>query len=292
MTLEMSGAVIPVDKPVGPTSHDVVAFARRALGTRRVGHTGTLDPFASGLLLLCVGPATRISEYLTGLDKEYEATARLGRTTTTDDLQGDVVAETDGWAALGDAQIRAALEGLRGTLDQVPPQFSAKKVDGEAMHRRARRGEHVELPPARVTVYEMEVQDVSLPNVRFRVRCSSGTYVRALARDLGAALGVGAHLTELRRTAIGALSVANAVPMATLENEDEVRRVRLSPLEALGHLPVWEVDDAVRARLAHGQRIPHPEGAEGALVRVATEGDLVAVGTTVDGVFRPAKVFA
>ena len=180
-----------------------MARARRALDTRRVGHTGTLDPFASGLLLLCLGPATRLAEYLLGLDKEYLATARLGVTTDTLDREGDAVETASGWETLSSDEVRAALDELTGSISQTPPAFSAKKVKGEAAHRLARRGEAPELEPVTVTIHELELLDLDLPRVRFRVRCSSGTYVRAIARDVGEALGVGAHLTELRRTGIG-----------------------------------------------------------------------------------------
>ncbi|NIP58321.1 MAG: tRNA pseudouridine(55) synthase TruB, partial [Gemmatimonadetes bacterium] len=199
--------VLPVDKPVGPTSHDVVARARRALDTGRIGHTGTLDPFASGLLLLCVGPATRLSEYLTALEKSYVAVARLGVGTDTLDPEGAVVERSDSWSELDRARIEEASASFLGRREQVPPQFSAKKVGGEAMYARARRGERVELSPIPVEIHELELLGVDLPDVRLRIRCSSGTYVRALARDLGAALGEPAHLAELRRTAVGSFRV-------------------------------------------------------------------------------------
>jgi tRNA pseudouridine55 synthase len=280
-----------VDKPVGPTSHDVVGHARRALGIRRIGHTGTLDPFASGLLLLCVGPATRIAEYLSGLDKEYVATARLGETTTTDDLEGEVVARDAGWSDLSEPDIAEALRGFLGELAQVPPQYSAKKVAGEAMHRRARRGEHVELEASRVTVHELELLAVELPSIRFRLRCSSGTYVRAIARDLGEALGVGGHLTALRRTAIARFEVADAIPMAALADPDEVARVARSPLDALSHLPGWSADAEAARRITHGQSVPWSGPEVEGPIAVAAEGELLAVGHAVDGLLKPSKVF-
>lgn len=329
MTVDAGDFVVPVDKPEGPTSHDVVAAARRAMDTRRVGHTGTLDPFASGLLLLCVGRATRLAEYLTGLDKTYEAEAVLGVETDTLDREGSVVAEHDGWAELDEAAIRRALDGLTGAIEQVPPQYSAKKVGGEAMHRKARRGETVELAPVRVTVHAMDLQSLELPRVRFTVRCSSGTYVRALARDLGRALGVGGHLTGLRRTAVGRFPVAEAVRMDALEDAEAVAAARLSPMEAMARVESVrriDVDDEQATRLRHGQRIRLPDGsrADGAVqesgaadvamssapavaalesgpavdvagprvVAVAHDDDLVAVAELRDGVLRPRKVFA
>jgi tRNA pseudouridine55 synthase len=292
LKLPAAGFVLPVDKPVGPTSHDVVGRARRALGERRIGHTGTLDPFASGLLLLCVGPATRLAEYITGLDKEYVATARLGEVTTTDDLRGEVVRSTSGWEGIAEADVVAALAPFVGEIDQVPPQFSAKKVDGEAMHRRARRGEHVDLPPSRVTVFSVDVEEIRPPNVSFRVHCSSGTYIRALARDLGEALGTGAHLTELRRTRVGRFEVDGALGLDELENLSAVERVLMRPLEALAHLPSWVVDPEGVRRISHGQSVPYAGPEVSGPVAVSSGPDLVAVGHVVDGALKPSKVFA
>ncbi len=293
---EGPGWVLPVDKPEGPTSHDVVARARRALGTRRVGHTGTLDPFASGLLLLCVERATRLAEYLTGLDKRYEATAVLGTSTDTDDREGAVTAETDAWRRLTGAEVQEALRALEGEQEQVPPQYSAKKVAGEAMHRRARRGERVRLEPVRVQVHEIVPLEVDLPRVRFSVHCSSGTYVRALARDLGAVLGVGGHLVALRRTAVGGFRVEDAVPADDLDDGAAAQRARLSPLEAVAHLPRVELDDpALADRLRQGQRVRWDEGSRApgdGSVAIVSEGGLLAIGALEDGVLRPRKVLA
>jgi len=286
-----SDFVLPVDKPEGPTSHDVVAAARKALGERRVGHTGTLDPFASGLLILCVGKATRLAEYFSGLDKEYEAEARLGVSTDTLDRDGEVIAESEGWTEVTEERLEAALGALRGEIQQVPPQFSAKKVDGQRAYKSARDGRRVDLPPVPVTVHELTLTGIELPLVRFRVRCSSGTYVRALARDLGEALGVGAHLTALRRTAVGAWSVAGAVSLDQLSDPSRVAGAAVPPLEALAHLPTLEVDSASAGRLAHGQVVELPEPAAG-VVAVAHEGALIAVGEADEGVIRPKKVFA
>ncbi len=286
------GGVLAVDKPAGPTSHDVVARARKALGERRVGHTGTLDPFATGLLMLCVGKATRLAEYLTGLDKTYEAVARLGAATDTLDPEGEVVAESDGWKDLTPASVEAALGALRGDLDQIPPAYSAKKIAGEAAHRRVRRGEEVALEPRRVTVHELELTRLELPEVAFRVRCSSGTYVRALARDLGEALGVGAHLTALRRTAVGPFGVGGAVSLEDLEAGRVPERAWRTPLEALARFPRREVDADVATRLAHGMVLPAPDEDDSGLLAVAHGDLLVAVAEVVEGRFRPRKVLA
>ena len=292
--------VLPVDKPVGPTSHDVVVAARRALGVRKIGHAGTLDPFASGLLLLCVGRATRLAEYLSGLSKSYEAVARLGVTTDTLDLDGEVLEERGGWSELTEAELDDALTAFLGEIDQVPPQYSAKKVDGVAMHRRARAGEHVVLEPCGVEIHEIERLDAELPDLRFRVTCSSGTYVRSLARDVGERLGMGAHLTKLRRTAIGSFDVADALSPDALGDRDAVTGARLEPLAALEAYPSFEVTEEGARRLAHGQRLPiseetvEPAGyiVRGpALIALSRGGELLAVAELVDDVLHPRKVF-
>jgi tRNA pseudouridine55 synthase len=283
--------ILPVDKPVGPTSHDVVAQARRALEVKRIGHTGTLDPFASGLLMLCVGRATRLAEYLTGLDKGYEAVARLGVTTDTEDHQGAVVEERGGWESLTEDYIRAAMADFRGSIDQVPPQFSAKRVDGVRMHERARRGEHVELEARTITVHELELIDFDAPFLRFRTLCSSGTYVRSLARDLGEALEVGAHLTELRRTSIGRFSLEGAISTEDLGDGPAVASAGITPLQAMAHLPAIAIDEADVTRLRHGQPVELDDPTVNGLVAAAFGDTLVAIGEVREGKLRPKKVF-
>lgn len=291
MTVPPGGGVLPVDKPVGPTSHDVVARARKALSTRRVGHTGTLDPFASGLLLLVVDGATRLSPYLTGMDKRYRAAARLGISTDSHDRDGAVTAESEGWRELGTDEVESALAGLRGTLLQRPPSFSAKKVAGESAHRRARRGEAVELVPVEVSVHELTLVDFDPPSVHFEALCSSGTYIRALARDLGQALGVGAHLTALRRTAIGSFSVEDAVVVDDLAEGAPGRWI--TPQDALERagLPPVEVDAEGVRRLVHGQAIPAGSAPAAEAVAVRDAEGLVAIATWREGRLHPRKVF-
>ena len=284
--------VLLVDKPSGPTSHDIVRDARAALDLRRVGHAGTLDPFASGLLLLCLGSSTRLSQYLSGTDKSYLATARLGVSTNTHDLDGEVVEASPRWRELDEPTVRDALTDFRGSIAQIPPRYSAKKVRGESAHRRIRRGEGVRLDSVPVRVHAIELVRFSPPFVGFTVRCSSGTYIRALARDLGRALGTGAHLTALRRILVGSMSVRQAVPA------DELRgtipsAAHLSPAGALAHLPAVRVDGEDAARLACGQAVeptlePVPEADP---VVVLEEGSLVAIGFGRGGVLRPRKVF-
>ncbi len=284
--------VLPVDKPEGPTSHDIVARARQALGMRRIGHTGTLDPFASGLLLLCLGRATRVAEYLTGLDKTYRAIARLGATTDTDDHTGAVLASSEDWRTLDAARIEEALHALTGDQLQVPPAYSAKKVEGERMYRRARRGEDVELPPVPVRIRRIDVLRLDLPDVAFEVECSSGTYIRALARDLGERLGTGAHLAALRRTGIGMLDVADALPLERLDDAAAVRAACLSPAAALAHLPCVEVNVGQAGEVAHGGPIFAPTALPADTPIAVSEGDdLVAIAECVGGMLRPRKVF-
>jgi tRNA pseudouridine55 synthase len=288
------GGVLPVDKPEGPTSHDVVAAARRALRTRQVGHTGTLDPFASGLLLVCFGPATRLAEYLTPLPKTYRATLRLGEATDTDDLTGEVVARSDGWRDVTEERIREALARQVGEIEQLPPLFSAKKVAGERMYAAARRGEAVERRPSRVTIHRIDVLAVRLPEVEFEMECGSGTYIRAIARDAGEALGVGAHLTALRRTRMGPHSVDAAVPMDALGDAERVLSAVLAPAEAVSHLPRVTVDEAGAADVRHGRALPAPEDlpAGTPLAVLGADAALLAIGERAGGRIQPRKVLA
>ncbi|MET0555016.1 MAG: tRNA pseudouridine(55) synthase TruB [Vicinamibacteria bacterium] len=220
-----------VDKPVGPTSHDVVDAVRRALGLRRVGHTGTLDPFASGVLPVCVGQATRLARFLTDGEKAYRARVRLGFATDTDDLTGTPLGEPRA-VGVDDAAIRAACARLVGTLPQVPPSFSAKKVDGRRSYELARAGLAVPREAVVVTVHAIDLVARAGDALEIEVRCAAGTYVRALARDLGAMLGTGAHLTELRRARSGGFGLEAAVPLDRVGDAASLR-----PLDAL--LPEW-----------------------------------------------------
>ena len=208
-----------VDKPAGWTSHDVVARIRHVCGTRRVGHAGTLDPMATGVLVLGVGRATKLLTFLVGCDKGYAATVRLGQATVTDDAEGEVVASADA-AGVTRSALDAAVARLTGAIEQVPSSVSAIKIDGQRSYARVRSGEDVQLAARPVTVSRFAVLDVrpvgACLDVDVEVEVSSGTYVRALARDLGAALGVGGHLTALRRTRVGRFGIGDAVPLETL----------------------------------------------------------------------------
>lgn len=270
--------MVVVDKPVGPTSHDVVDAARRAWRERRIGHAGTLDPFASGVLPLCLGPATRLARFLGG-DKEYRATVRLGFATTTDDRTGRPI----GTPRAVDASRAAVEDGCRrltGALDQVPPAFSAKHVGGRRAHELARAGVAVEAPPVQVTVHAIEVLSVEGDRVVIHVRCSAGTYVRALARDLGAALGVGGHLEELRRVRSGPFGLEASVGLGDVGRPEAL----LTPSRALGHLPELRLGPADLAAVRHGRDLPvadlpGPAGTvDGPLRLVDEQGTLVAVG--------------
>lgn len=286
--------ILPVDKPVGPTSHDVVGAARRGLRTRQVGHTGTLDPFASGLLLVCVGAATRLAEYFAPLPKTYVATMRLGEATNTDDHTGEIIASSEAWRDLDAGRIEAALAELVGEIQQVPPAFSAKKVGGQRMYDVARRGGEVDLPPVPVTIYAIRVISIDLPDVVFEVECGSGTYIRAIARDAGAALGTGGHLRALRRTRIGPHDVARAVPMEELGDAERVAAAMIAPADALAHLPRVVADARAETDVRHGRALPAPDDLHviGPVAVVSAGGDLLAVGESADGVVRPRKVFA
>lgn len=306
--------VLLVDKPSGPTSHDTVARARRALAERRIGHAGTLDPFATGLLLLCVGAATRLAEYFHLLPKAYEAELRLGVETQTHDPEGRPTETSETWRDLGVDELRGALAAYTGRLEQKPPAYSAKRVDGGRAHRAARRGERVELQPVTVHVHRLELLAFEPPRVRLGALVSTGTYLRALARDLGRHLGCLAHLTELRRTAVGPFEATDALRADRLEtgtgNELLVEGEGIwwmSPAEALGWLPSRSLDDEEAARIRTGRRIrtgeltgPGSGRRDGRATPAAREdlpvvllhgGRLLAVATPDDGQLQPRKVF-
>jgi tRNA pseudouridine55 synthase len=212
---ELEGVLL-VDKPGGFTSHDVVARLRRKLAMKRIGHAGTLDPMATGLLIILVGKATRISQYLTNLDKEYEGTIELGKITNSQDADGEVM-ETRPVPPLTEAEVRTAMQAFLGDQYQTPPMFSAIKVDGVPLYKRARKGEEVEREPRFIRVAGYELTRFALPHLDFRLRCSKGTYVRTLAHDLGQKLGCGAHLSALRRTATDKFRIDAALPLEELE---------------------------------------------------------------------------
>jgi tRNA pseudouridine55 synthase len=292
MTELPTDCVLLVDKPVGPTSHDVVAQARRALRTKRIGHTGTLDPFASGLLLLCVNRATRIAEYLTGLEKSYHAVARLDGTTDTDDHTGHMLERSEAWRTVSTSSVQSALAEIQAHDEQIPPAFSAKKVRGERAYELARAGATVDLAPVRVNISELSLVRFDPPEVEFTMSCSSGTYVRAVARDLGRALGTGAYLTALRRTRIGRWSVADALPPARLADSALPDSAVLELSDALDFLPAVSVSDSDVQKLGHGQALTIADLPDGDIVRALAGGKLVALLRRTGEQLRPHKVLA
>jgi tRNA pseudouridine55 synthase len=288
-TSETPGGVLPLDKPVGPSSHDMVAAVRRALGTRRVGHTGTLDPFASGLLLLCIGPATRIAEYLTGLDKRYSARMMLGRSTDTDDSTGAVLTECD-MAGITLEDVERAIAPLRGVVLQRPPAYSAKKVGGERAYAAARAGRELALEPVPVRIDEISVTGFEPPFVDLDIACGSGTYIRAIARDVGASLGVGGHLVALRRTRVGSMDVVGALSFDDLSVAGAAERALIPPLRALDHLPVFQLDAEASEHVRHGRPLRAGSGMAEGVVLLAAGERLIAVAEHVDGRLQPRKV--
>jgi tRNA pseudouridine55 synthase len=275
-----------VDKPAGPTSHDVVQRVRRVLHTRAAGHTGTLDPFATGLLVVLLGRATRLARFVEAAAKTYLATARLGLATDTDDATGTPVGPVADLSGVTERRVREALAGFAGEQRQRPPRYSAKHVDGERSYRLARRGVAVDPAETTVTVHRIEVVRWDSPDLVFRATVSPGTYIRALARDLGERLGVGAHLTALRRESIGELRVEDAVPLERLDLT-AVRPARA----VLGHLPALELDEPGRVAVSHGRALPGGTGDRGD-VALLHAGELVAVARAGDGWLRPSVVLA
>lgn len=253
----VSPGILLVDKPVGLTSHDVVARTRRAFGTRKVGHAGTLDPMATGLLVIGIEGATRLLTYIVGADKTYVATIRLGQTTGTDDAEGEILttAAPEAWDAVTDEAVSAGITQLTGEISQVPSAVSAIKVDGRRAYERVRAGEEVVLAARDVVVSRFDLLATRRGDGHLDldvvVDCSSGTYIRSLARDLGASLGVGGHLTALRRTRVGPFDVSDAVGLDALEGA-----ATLTPGEAAGRiLPVLEMSGDEARDLRHGKRL-------------------------------------
>lgn len=268
----MNGLLL-VDKPAGVTSHDVVDRVRRAVRTRRVGHAGTLDPFATGLLPVLVGRATRLMPFLRALDKVYEGTLRLGERTDTDDGTGRITTVDHGWRDVDDERLATVLRAHTGWMAQVPPAFSAKKVGGRRAYRMARRGESVALAPREVVVHRFEVRRRDGADVDFLVEVGSGTYVRALARDVGETLGCGAHVTALRRTRVGRWRVAEAVSPDRLGPD----AIPVRPAaDAVRHLPARQLSEAEHGVVRHGRAVPLAQPATGPVALLAGE-HLVAV---------------
>lgn len=323
----MDGVLI-IDKPAGITSHDVVAQVRHILHERRIGHTGTLDPFATGVLAILVGRATRLAQFLVGIEKEYEAVIRLGYATDTGDVAGKRIETTDkeslseddsagntgpsrSWSS---EELESALESLRGEIDQVPPMYSAKKQDGRKLYELARRGEEVERKPVRVCIYKFEpIPLASKPtsgllkdnldgtfDFKVRVACSSGTYVRTLAEDFGKKLGVGAHLAELRRTRVGDFPIHQAQTLEQVKvhfAEEALGKIVIPPDHALSRLPYVDLnaDDVRRVRNGLSVKVSEASWSDGEQVRMRDgKENLIAVGEfkAAEGSLHPRVVIA
>lgn len=295
----MVEGLLVVDKPADMTSHDVVAHVRRLCGQRQVGHAGTLDPLATGVLILCLGRATRLAEYLQAHPKRYQATLRLGETTDTFDADGRVT-RTAPIPPLTSVELLGYLQRFRGVIQQRPPAFSAVKRSGIPAYRRARRGEAIDLPPRTVHIAELRLLGWSNPDLRLEIVCSAGTYIRSLAHDLGEAIGCGAHVVALRRLASGPFTVADAVTWSELSEGATAWRGRVLPLAAaVVDLPAARLDEQALRAVAHGQPIVLP-----ALSEAAPSAGEVAAGLTATGelaavlrydaerrVWRPEKMF-
>ena len=287
--------VLVVDKPMGLTSHDVVQIIRRGTGIRRAGHTGTLDPRASGVLVILIGPAVRLSEYVSASDKRYQATIRLGSSTDTYDAEGTITSSAS-IDQITEDSFSETLQQFVGEIEQVPPPYSAVKVQGRKAYDMAREGEDFELIPRIINVYSLEILEWAPPEVVIDVYCSSGTYVRSLANDLGKELGTGAHLVGLRRTKSGRFTLRDAVPLRRIQEAFDAGnwyRFLIPAAEALADWPMVELDADQVELVRHGHRIPADPDQKGLARGVSQQGDLVAL-LEVDPESRqwqPRKVF-
>ena len=289
--------VLVIDKPVGMTSHDVVQVVRRGTGIRRAGHTGTLDPRASGVLVVLVGPAVRLSEFVSASDKRYQAIIRLGESTDTFDAEGEITKRLP--VNINEAQIAEALTQFEGTVEQVPPAYSAKKVQGKKAYELAREGEEVELDAKEIDVYHLELLEWDPPEAIVDVYCSSGTYVRALANDLGEVLGCGGHLVGLRRTKSGEFALRDAVQLRKLQDafdDGDWYKYLIPAAEALSDWPSRELSFDEVDLVRHGHRIPvedSPDEPEQWVRAVSQQGELVALLEYIpeDKEWQPRKVF-
>ncbi|WP_376691435.1 tRNA pseudouridine(55) synthase TruB [Wenzhouxiangella sp. EGI_FJ10409] len=286
--------ILLLDKPRGITSNAALGRVKRTIGIKKAGHTGTLDPMASGLLVLCFGQATKVAGFLLDADKAYEAEVRLGVTTDSEDAEGEVL-ERKPVPALDDARIEAVLERFRGPIEQVPPMHSALKHKGQRLYDLARKGEVVERPPRAVEIHELELIDRDEQTLRLKVTCSKGTYIRSLARDIGEALGCGAHLSGLRRTASAPFDIRDSVELEALESltREQARALLAPPDHALQHLPAVELDEQQASRMAQGQRLAGLRASHSGQVRIYGPAAFMGVGE-MDGAghLKPVRLFA
>jgi len=287
--------VLVVDKPTGLTSHEVVQIVRRGTYIRRAGHTGTLDPRASGVLVVLVGPAVRLSEYVSASDKRYQAVVQLGKTTDTYDADGKTLATNP--VNITEEQFETALHQFVGEIEQVPPPYSAIKVKGRKAYEMAREGEEFDLQPRKINVYSLELLEWDPPEAVIDVYCSSGTYIRSLANDLGKLLGCGAHLVGLRRTKSGRFTLRDAVPLRKLReafDDGSWYQYVIPAAEALSDWPIVELTEENIDSIRHGHRVPGEAG-KGKMTRgISTDGELIALleFDPVNSEWQPKKVFS
>lgn len=284
-----------VDKPVGLTSHDVVQVIRKGTNIRRAGHTGTLDPRASGVLVVLIGPAVRLSEYVSASDKRYQAILQLGASTDTYDADGTVTRSRP-VEHITELQFEEALKGFIGEIEQIPPPYSAVKVKGRKAYEMAREGEEVDLAPRKIKVYTLDLLEWAPPEAVIDVYCSSGTYVRSLAHDLGEKLGCGAHLIGLRRTRSGRFTLRDAVPLRKLRESFESGnwyQYLIPAAEALSDWPALDLSEEQVEMIRHGHRIPAQVGSPAQVRGVSADGELVALLGYIpeSGEWQPKKVF-
>jgi len=293
--LNIVSGVLVVDKPIGLTSHDVVQIIRRGTGIRRAGHTGTLDPRASGVLVVLIGPAVRLSEYVSASDKRYQATIQLGRSTDTYDSEGTVTMATP-VENISEEQFDEILQTYVGQIEQIPPPYSAVKVKGKKAYEMARKGKPVDLEPRIINVFNLEILEWAPPELVIDVYCSSGTYVRSLANDLGDSLGTGAHLIGLRRTKSGQFTLRDAVPLRRLKESFDAGdwyQFLIPAAEALGDWPMLELNPDEVELVRHGHRIPSEPDVSVWVRGLSQQGDLVALleNDPETNEWQPRKVF-
>jgi tRNA pseudouridine55 synthase len=291
---DLVSGVFVVDKPVGMTSHDVVQIVRRGTGIRRAGHTGTLDPRASGVLVILLGPAVRLSEYVSASDKRYQATIRLGSRTETYDAESEPSEEMP--VDISEDEFIELIKGFEGESEQTPPPYSAVKVEGKKAYELARKGEEVDLEPRMINVYSLDLLEWAPPEVVVDVHCSSGTYVRSLANDIGDRLEIGAHLVGLRRTRSGQFTLRDAVSLRRLREAFDTgdwAQYLIPAAEALSDWHTITLDADLLEKVRHGHRFPADEGRTGWARALSEQGDLVALLEVVEDSqeWQPRKVF-
>ncbi len=275
-------------KPKGKTSHDVVAILRRVTKIKQIGHTGTLDPFAEGVLPVCIGKATRLIEYLAD-DKAYIGTVQLGKSTTTYDIEGDAVKVSDKDVSI--EEIENALQRFRGEIEQLPPIYSAIKVNGKKLYEYARKGEEVEIKPRKVTINELKILNYDSENriLELYIECSKGTYIRSIANDIGEVLGVYGHLVKLVRVKAGDFNIKECIQLADLQAKEDVERVLINPLEKL-YYAKYELNEDEKNKVLNGMEIPVSERLEGTVILVYSN-NILAIGEAFGLRIKCAKVF-